>query len=202
MEARESSVRRFLRGGSEGNARLTATTGLVLLALLAVEGVTILDIRPLLSVHMFVGLLLIPPVALKLAVTGYRFVRYYARAAEYVRKGPPLLLMRMLVAPGLIAATLVVFGSGVTLLAVGPGGGIVLGLHQASFFVWLGAFGVHVLAYALRVPGLVAADFGRGPRTSGAALRFGVVALLVGLTVALAELPAAGPWLHWSGGHG
>jgi len=203
VEARESSVRRFLRGGSEGNARLTGMTGLVLLVLLAVEGVTILDIRPLLSVHVFVGLLLIPPVALKLAVTGYRFVRYYARAAEYVRKGPPLLLMRMLVAPGLIAATLV-FGTGVALLAVGPGGGIVLALHRASFFVWLVAFGVHVLAYALRVPGLVAADFGRGPRASGAALRFGVVALalLVGLTVALAELPAAGPWLHWSGGHG
>ena len=204
MELRETAVRRLLRGGGEGNARLTGLTGLVLLVLLAVEGVTILDIRPLLSVHVFVGLLLIPPVALKLAVTGYRFARYYARAAEYVRKGPPLLLMRMLVAPGLIAATLVVFGTGVTLLAVGPGGGIVLALHQASFFVWLVAFGVHVLAYALRVPGLVAADFGRGPRTSGVALRFGVVALalLVGLTVALAELPAAGPWLHWSGDHG
>ena len=204
MEERETSVRRLLRGGNEGNARLTGMTGLVLLVLLAVEGVTILDIRPLLSVHVFVGLLLIPPVALKLAVTGYRLVRYYARAVEYVRKGPPLLLMRMLVAPGLIAAALVVFGTGVALLAIGPGGGIVLLLHQASFFVWLAAFGVHVLAYALRVPGLVAADWGRGPRTSGAALRFGVVALalLLGLTVALAELPAAGPWLHWSGGHG
>jgi len=194
---------RFLRGGSEGNARLTATAGLVLLVLLAVEGVTILSIRQLLSVHVFVGLLLIPPVALKLAVTGYRFQRYYARAAEYVRKGPPLLLMRMLVAPGLIAATLVVFGTGVALLAVGPGGGIVLGLHKASFFVWLGAFGIHVLVYALRVPGLVAADWGRDSGTPGAALRFGVVALalLIGLTVALAVLPAAGPWLHWSGHH-
>ena len=191
---------RLLRGGSEGNARLTATTGLVLLVLLAVEGVTILSIRQLLSVHVFVGLLLIPPVALKLAVTGYRFLRYYTRAAEYVRKGPPLLLMRMLVAPGLIAATLVVFGTGVALLAVGPGG-IVLGLHKASFFVWLGAFGVHVVVYALRVPGLVGADWGRGPRTAGATLRFGIVALalLVGLTVALAVLPSAGPWLH--GGH-
>ena len=192
-----------MRGGSEGNARLTATAGLVLLVLLAVEGVTILSIRQLLSVHVFVGLLLIPPVALKLAVTGYRFQRYYARAAEYVRKGPPLLLMRMLVAPGLIAATLVVFGTGVALLAVGPGGGILLGLHKASFFVWLGAFGIHVLVYALRVPGLVAADWGRDSGTPGAALRFGVVALalLIGLTVALAVLPAAGPWLHWSGHH-
>ena len=195
---------RLLRGGSEGNARLTAMAGLVLLVLLAVEGVTILSIHQLLSVHVFVGLLLIPPVALKLGVTGYRFLRYYTRAAEYVRKGPPLLVMRMLVAPGLIAATLVVFGTGVALLAVRPGGGIVLGLHKASFFVWLGAFGVHVLVYARRVPGLVAADWGRGPRAAGARLRFGIVALalLTGLTVALAVLPSAGPWLHWHGGHG
>jgi hypothetical protein len=195
---------RLLRGGSEGNARLTAMTGLVLLVLLAIEGVTILSIHQLLSVHVFIGLLLIPPVALKLGVTGYRFLRYYTRAAEYVRNGPPLLLMRMLVAPGLIAATLVVFGTGVALLAVGPGGGIVLGLHRASFFVWLGAFGVHVLVYALRVPGLVGADWSRGSRTAGATLRFGIVALalLVGLTVALAVLPSAGPWLHWHGGDG
>jgi hypothetical protein len=194
---------RFLRGGSEGNARLTGTTGLVLLVLLAVEGVTILSIRQLLAVHVFVGLMLIPPVALKLAVTSYRFARYYLRAAEYVRKGPPLLLMRMLVAPGLIAATLVVFGTGVALLVVGPEGGIVLTLHQTSFFVWLATFGVHVLVYAFRVPRLVAADWGGVHRTSGAVLRIGTVALalLLGLTVALAALPAAGPWLDWSARH-
>ena len=167
MQAREESVRprgarvaRLLRGGTEGNARLIGLTGLVLLVLLAIEGVTILDIGPLLSVHVFVGLLLIPPVALKLAATGYRLLRYYMRAGEYVRKGPPLLLMRMVVAPGLVAATLVLFATGVALLAVGPRGGIVLGLHKASFIVWLGAFGIHVLAYVLRVPGLVAADWG------------------------------------------
>jgi hypothetical protein len=194
---------RLLRGGSEGNARLTGTTGLVLLVLLAVEGVTILSIRQLLSVHVFVGLMLIPPVALKLAATGYRFARYYSRSVEYVRKGPPLLFMRMLVAPGLIAATLVVLGTGVALLLVGPDGGIVLGLHKVSFFVWLGAFGVHVLVYALRVPRLVAADWGGGPRTSGAVLRVGTVALalVLGLTVALAALPTAAQWLDWSAHH-
>jgi hypothetical protein len=202
VKATKTYLPRLLRGGTEGNARLTGLTGLVLLVLLAVEGVTILDIRPLLSVHVFVGLLLIPPVALKLASTGYRLTRYYTRAAEYVRKGPPLLLMRMLIAPWLVAATLVVFATGVALLAVGPGGGIVLGLHRTSFFVWIGAFGIHVLAYALRVPGLVAADWGRDSGTPGAALRTGLVAvaLLAGLTVALAVLPEAGPWLHRSGG--
>jgi hypothetical protein len=53
----------------------------------------------------------------------------------------------------------------------------VLGLHKASFLVWLGAFGVHVLVYALRVPGLVAADWGRDSSTPGATLRAGAVAL-------------------------
>jgi hypothetical protein len=38
---RATSVRRFLRGGSEGNARVTATTGLDLLVLLAIEDVTL-----------------------------------------------------------------------------------------------------------------------------------------------------------------
>jgi hypothetical protein len=192
---------RLLRGGSEGNARLTAMTGLVLLALFAVEGVTILAIRPLLSLHVFIGLLLIPPVALKLASTGYRFVRYYMRDVEYVRLGPPMLLMRILVAPALVAATLGVFATGVALLVIGPGDGIVLGLHKASFIVWIGAFGIHVLVYALRLPGLVAADWGRRPGASGMAMRLGVMtlALVLGLTLAVAALPAAGPWLHRHG---
>jgi hypothetical protein len=202
--ARRAGVRlgRLFRGGTEGNARLTALTGLVVLGLLAVEGVTILAIRPLLSVHVFVGLLLIPPVALKLATTGYRFFRYYTRDLEYVRKGPPLLFMRMLVAPGLVISTLVVFATGVALLVAGPGGGIILGLHKASFVVWLAAFGVHVLVYLLRIPELVGADWGRGTSQPGTALRYGLLALtlVAGLTLAIAALPAAGPWLHWSGG--
>ena len=52
-------------------------TGAVLIVLLAVIGLTIIALRPLLSVHLFVGMLLIGPVALKLCSTGYRFVRYY-----------------------------------------------------------------------------------------------------------------------------
>ena len=45
--------------------------------------------RGLLGPHMFIGLVLIGPVALKLASTGYRFVRYYTGAPVYVAKGPP-----------------------------------------------------------------------------------------------------------------
>src|SRR5664279_267640 len=110
---------RLTGGGTTGNERLTAVTGAVLIGLLAVIGVTILRIRPLLSVHLFVGMLLIPPVLLKLASTGYRFVRYYTANPPYRRKGPPPALLRM-IAPIVIVSTLVVIGTGVALLLIGP----------------------------------------------------------------------------------
>jgi hypothetical protein len=81
-------------GGAAGNERLTAMTGAVLLVLFAAEGLTILSIHRLLTVHFFVGMLLLGPVALKVASTGYRFVRYYSGAGLYVRKGPPSPAMR------------------------------------------------------------------------------------------------------------
>src|SRR5690348_10704394 len=131
-----------MRGGPDGNERLTAASGAVLFLLLAAEGVTILSIGQLLSPHVFVGMLLIPPVALKLASTGWRFVRYYAGSGPYRLKGPPRLLLRLVIAPGVVASTLFLFGTGVALLVVGPGGGIVLGLHKASFVIWLGTMAV------------------------------------------------------------
>jgi len=75
-----------VRRGVEGNELLTAGSGAVLLLLLLAEGVTILFIRPLLSEHVFIGMLLIPPVALKLGSTGWRFSRYYLGAREYREK--------------------------------------------------------------------------------------------------------------------
>jgi hypothetical protein len=191
---------RLLRGGTQGNARLTASTGVSLLVLLAMEGVTLLSVRSLLSLHIFIGLMLIPPVALKLASTGYRFVRYYTRDREYLRQGPPMLLMRMLVAPGLVAATIALLGTGVALLVIGPGGGVVLGLHKASFIVWIGAFAIHVLAYVTRLPRLVAADWGRSRAVPGTGLRYGFIALALvfGAILAVAVLPTDSAWLHWA----
>jgi hypothetical protein len=191
---------RVFLGGTEGNRRLTATTASVLLVLLAAEGATLLAIRSLLSVHIFLGMLLIPPVALKLASTGYRFARYYLRDAAYRREGPPQLLMRVLVAPFVVASTFGLFASGVALLVVGPDGGIVLGLHKASFLVWVVAMSAHVLAYAVCVPRLVLADFARPSRASGAPFRRLAVAAAVvaGATLAIGTLPLAHAWLHRS----
>ena len=153
--------------------------------------------------HIFVGMLLIPPVALKLGTVGYRFARYYTGSRPYRVKGPPRMLMRVLVAPVLVCSTIGLFATGVALLALGPRGGIVLGLHKASFLVWFGATSVHVLAYALRLRGLVRADWSRSSRANGAYLRSALLAgsLVLGVTLALFTLQYAGPWLHFHGDH-
>jgi hypothetical protein len=119
-----SASRRSLEltgGGTDGNEQLTAITGVILLVVLAVIGVTILRIRQLISVHLFVGLLVIGPVALKMASTGYRFARYYTRDTAYRRKGPPELVLRLM-APIVVLSTVVVLASGVVLLLDGPAG--------------------------------------------------------------------------------
>jgi hypothetical protein len=179
-----------------GNAQLTSITGAVLLVLLAVEGATIPFLGSLLSVHIFVGMLLLAPVALKLASIGYRFVRYYARSREYVEMGPPAPLMRVIVAPVLVLSTLTMFGTGVLLVA-SPHRGLVLGLHKASFVVWFGACAIHVLAYVVRMVRHL------GGRVDGVAMRvtLSVATIGVGIAVAMATYPLAAPWLRGGVGH-
>jgi hypothetical protein len=115
--------RRGRFGGVPGNERLTAETGAVLLVLLAALGLTIPMVRSLMYEHVFLGMLLIPPVALKLGSTGYRFFRYYTNDTSYRRAGPPAPLQR-LIAPLVVAGTVAVFGTGVMLLVLGPSAGM------------------------------------------------------------------------------
>src|SRR5665213_387039 len=63
--------------GPAGNARLTAWTGLLLLVLSLAELVTLLNVGGLISWHIVIGTLLIPPALLKTASTGWRIIRYY-----------------------------------------------------------------------------------------------------------------------------
>ena len=185
-------VRRRL-GGAEGNERLTGATAVILTALLAVEGITLLFLGRLLSVHVFVGMLLIPPVLLKLGATGYRFIRYYQRRREYTVKGPPPPIMRFLVAPVLVLSTIGVLGTGVLMIAFGRRG-VIVGLHKASFVVWAFAFAIHFLVYLRRLPRLVRPD----RQTRGAVLRVGAmgVSLVAGIALASVTFPLARPWLH------
>jgi hypothetical protein len=137
----------LLGGGTDGNAQLTAITGAILIALLLVIGVTIVRIRQLISVHLFVGLVLIGPVALKVASTGYRFARYYTGSSTYREKGPPPAFLRA-IAPIIVLTTIVVFVTGLLLLFGGASSrDQYLELHKVSFIVWGVFTGIHVLAH-------------------------------------------------------
>ncbi|MCW3068521.1 MAG: hypothetical protein JWL67_1146 [Solirubrobacterales bacterium] len=203
-----SSVRgrgRFTGGGTTGNERLTAATGGTLLVLLAVIGVTIIQLRPLLWLHMFVGMLLIGPVALKLASTGYRFVRYYTADQAYRRKGPPAAPLRA-IAPVVVLSTVVVLASGVALLFAGPQSrDTLLPIHKLSFFAWVAFMALHVLAHLPRVPRALRADLSRsGQLGEDVAGRSGrmltlVGALVAGAVLAVLVIPEFGAWLHSSG---
>ena len=188
-------LRRLLRGGSDGNERLTAATAVVLLVLLAAEGLTLVAVRQLLLPHVFLGFLLIPPILLKLASTGWRTTNYYRHSAEYVYRGPPAALLRIVIAPLVVASTIALFATGVAVVALGQRG-LLLGLHKASFIVWVGAMTIHVLAHVLKLPRLVAFDWWHGDRLAGRRMRQLVLvgALAAGLVVAVASIPLADHW--------
>jgi hypothetical protein len=170
-----------------GNEQLTAVAGILLIVFLAVEGATLLDLGALLTVHAFVGMFLLPILALKIGSTGWRMASYYLGREEYVRRGPPAFPLRVIVAPVVIASTLALFGTGIYLLAVNEVQGTAVGLHKASFVVWLVATSVHVLARLVRMAEALRA------RHSGLALRLGLAAvtLVAATAVATATLPGA-----------
>ena len=198
---------RLLGGGTDGNERLTAAAGALLIVLLAVLGVTILRLGQLLWLHLFLGMLLLAPVALKLASTLYRFGRYYTRASAYRLKGPPEAALRML-GPFVVLSTLVVFASGVWLLFAGPSSrDAVLPIHKISFIAWLALTGVHVLAHLPALPAALRGDYGRrgaaGVLSSDVTGRAGrslalAGALVLGAVIAVIVLPEFGAWEHWN----
>lgn len=185
-------------GGAGGNERLTAMTGAVLLVLFAAEGVTILSIHRLLTLHFFLGMLLLGPVALKVGSTGYRFVRYYSGSGPYLRKGPPSPGMRLL-GPLVMITSLAVLGTGVALAVLGPGDSQWLSLHKASFVLWFGVMTIHVLVYAPRLPRLLSSGQAT-QRTAavlgGRAARWLLLAasLACGLLLAAATLHLTARW--------
>ena len=172
---------------------------MILIVLLAVLGVTIVFIGRLISVHLFVGLLLLGPVALKMASTGYRFARYYTRAPSYRRKGPPALPLRM-IAPVVVVTTMLVFASGIVLLFDGPiADGPWREIHKLSFIVWLAFTALHVVGHLPGLSGSLRAarprpDLGGG--SLGAAGRWIAItgALVGGAVLAIVLISYFAPW--------
>lgn len=190
----------------DGNERLTAAVGLVLLVLTIVElGTIFFGLHRFLSPHVFVGLVLIPPVLLKLASTGWRFTRYYTGSAPYRLKGAPQLTMRLL-APLLVVATVVLFGSGVAMgILHGQSLLVARRLHGPASVLWLLLIGVHVLVYLKRALISSKEDITTASRASvrGARARTYLLAtaLAAGVVVGAATLPVQHHWLHLPHNH-
>jgi hypothetical protein len=186
-----------------GNERMTALAGAVLLVLILVELVSAAILHTLLSVHVFVGILLAGPLVVKLGSTGNRFLRYYTGSPAFVRRGPPHLALRV-IAPLLIATTLVVIGSGIGLVVTGPSSaGPLLPLHGFSVVAWLPLIAIHVFAHIRRTPHLIADDWSNPSGRSlapGRGFRLGMNlgALMGGAIAAILLLPVAVPWIAWS----
>jgi hypothetical protein len=189
------------RDGVEANARLTGATAAVLLVLLAIEGFTIVQIFPLLSVHVFVGMLLVPIVLVKIGSVMWRFAKYYQGDPEYRRRGPPAPLLR-LIGPILIVLTLTLLFSGIALLLVpqiGTARDALLRVHQVSFVLWFIVMMVHVLGHIADTAKLAPRDWYWRTRRQvrGASTRQWVLASSVaaGLVAGAVMLPDVGVWL-------
>lgn len=194
---------RLLTGGADGNELLTSLTGALLIILLAVIGLTIIALHQLLSVHLFVGLVLVGPLALKMASTGYRFARYYTGNEVYVAKGPPPTGLR-LIAPMVVISTVIVMASGIWLLFAGPSSrDSVLPIHKASFVIWLAFTAFHVLGHLpglasalhINVEGVKPAPPVRGGGTGRTLSLLGV--LVGGVVLAIILIPEYGPWMTY-----
>jgi hypothetical protein len=196
-------VPRTSHSGVEGNSRLTGLAAAVLLVLLAAEGATLLSVHRLVTPHVVIGMLLVPPVLVKMGSIGWRFVRYYSGNDAYREKGPPVLFLRLL-GPAVVLLTIAVFGSGIAVLFVPESlRSQLLFVHKASFVLWFGAMTFHVLGHILDTARLAPADILRRTRrqVQGAGARLWTVAgsLVIGAMLGIIMLPAASHWIT-SGG--
>jgi hypothetical protein len=193
-------------GGPAGNVILTAWTGLVLLALSVAELLTLFNVRGLISWHVAIGALLIPPALLKMGTTTWRMVQYYRGNGAYQQAGPPPMLLRLL-GPAVVLSTLGLLATGVLLVLLGEQTSRTvlvtlplvrvdwLSLHQATFAVWATVTGLHLLGRL--IPALqIASRSQRLPRVPGRGWRLTAAAVVLVAAVPLAVLvtQAVGDW--------
>ena len=195
-------------GGPAGNALLTAWTAFVLLVGSVAELLTLFNVKGLISWHVAIGALLVPPALMKTASTGWRMIRYYTRNQPYVKAGPPPMLLRLL-GPLVVVSTLGVLGSGVLLVLLGPTrahGSLldVLGfridwltVHQAAFAVWGAATGLHLLGRIVPAIRITMAPGRAAAAVPGSWTRWLLLAAMAVSAVALAVVlvHADGSWV-------
>lgn len=198
------------------NGRLTALLGVVLLALLIVQVASALffallsfnvslpagpvfdTVRP---AHFFIGLLLLPVVALKLASTGWRFAMYYLGRPAYKRAGPPSLAGR-LVAPLMVASITVLFLSGIEMWSFrNQFIAYWTQIHVLAAIAFVSALVAHLVLNGRRAHREAARDLARelGEPVAGRFTRRGVVVggLAAGLALAVSGANWPSPMLSW-----
>jgi hypothetical protein len=181
-----------------GNQRLTAMTGAVLLILFTAECLTLLQLGHLLTLHVFLGMLLLGPVGLKIASTLWRFTRYYTGAPAYVWRGPPAPLQRV-TGPFVILTTVAVLGTGIMLIIEGnsPGAWNWIPLHRLSFLAWAFFMLIHLGSYVPKLPVILSGRADQTRRVLAArATRWLLLCgfLAAGVGLALATYHLAGQW--------
>lgn len=184
--------------GAEGNQRLTAWAGSALLLGFGAEGLTILNIHWWLTAHMLIGFMLMIPVGLKIASTGYRFFQYYSHSPAYRLKGAPHPVLRIM-APFLLANTVFILISGPMIMVAGSYRHQVEELHKLSLWSWLALAGVHVLFYIRRIPYLLIADLlAKDTSRSAAVQRIAAVvgSGAAGMLLALGVMPWVRAWIR------
>jgi hypothetical protein len=143
-----------------------------------------------------IGLILIPPVLVKIGSTGYRFARYYTGDPAYLRKGPPPAVLRLL-GPLVVVLTVVVLASGVGLLFVsGSWRSELMFVHRASFIAWFAVMTVHVLGHFIETTQLAPRDWygrARGDVAGAGARQWILVSsIVVGLLLAVGIVAGLG----------
>jgi hypothetical protein len=189
-------TRRRPRHLRAANARLVAVSGAAILVLLPIPYGTAVFLDTLWRCHYFSALLLIPLILVKLAGTGWRALGYYRGDEGYRADGPPHAMPR-LTAPILVAATVVLFGSGVVMMFGTSRFGVWSTIHNGAAIAFSGALGLHLLAHLWDTTSEVAAEVApalvSGPphAVPGARRRVAVTvaAFAIGLIVAAAAVP-------------
>jgi MFS family permease len=168
-----------------GNEALISWTGLLLIPLLGLVGLTGVAFGTLWRAHFIVGILLIPVLGLKLMATTYRAVRYYTGSKKYRAAGPPEWTARIMALP-LIAVTIVAMTSGVVMWLANNQDRPWSTIHTDSVVIMGGLVGLHVLIYLPKAMWAAIRDLDQLRRhRRPAALRISLVvtALIVGTAV-------------------
>lgn len=147
------------------------------------------------TAHYVLGLLVVPPVVLKLGSTGYRVLRNYTGSAAFRLAGPPPVVLRFITGPILVVATVATLVTGIELWLVGLryGSGWTTA-HTFSAAVMLVAVTVHLVGHT-RMSGRALKDDALGDRQRGISPRSLVVAgLIFGGILAIAVLVYPSPF--------